>query len=412
MRGSTPKDQRLLHIIEQLNESGKVKVNVLAKKLGVTERTIRNDLSLLEKNGICSIHYGGAEILGPISQHIFQLSGLKNIINSLSIYQDTQELSMMTNHNKPEVFVLGSFNVDIVSEVVTFPKSGQTVRGKSTHFYAGGKGANQATAAANVNNHVHFTAKVGRDEFYEMAKTYLQSTKINSLSLFEHLSVHTGNAIIIVNTENAENFITINPGANETLTRSEIDSQLDFLKKGRVFLTQLENNFEMTEYALTKAAEFNLQVILNPAPYLPEVRSVLSKIDILTPNETEASDLTGIVVEDINTAKQAALKIHQMGVKKIIITLSHQGVLFFDGNEYLHFPAYKAIPIDTSGAGDAFNGALAGALANGCDIHYAIQYANAFASLAVERKGASNMPSHDWVLNRIQSEPLYRMQRV
>lgn len=406
------KHQRLLFIIDQLAKKQRVRVKSLAKLLNITERTIRNDLKELQENGICELFYGGAEFSGSLGANMFRLSGVKEIMNGLNTqYTETAgKQNDQTDH--ADVYILGSFNIDIVSEVASFPKNGQTVRGKSTNFYAGGKGANQATAAAKVNENVHFTTKIGNDEFNAMAKTYLGSTNIKSVSLFEDNETHTGNAIIIVNTENADNFITINPGANEKISEAELLGDQKILNNSKIFLTQLENNFDITEKAVKLAKAKNLTVILNPAPYLSEVNNILPYIDILTPNETEASDITGVNVTNVEEAKLAAEKIFTLGVKKVIITLSSQGCLYFDGDKHLHFPAFKALPIDTSGAGDSFNGALAGALANGDQIEYAIKYASAFASLAVERKGASNMPDHKWVLQRIETENNYSFNEI
>ena len=132
--------------------------------------------------------------------------------------------------------------------------------------------------------------------------------------------------------------------------------------------------------------------MLNPAPYIDECKSLIHLIDIITPNETEAQDLTGIKVTDLDTAQQAAKAIHAMGAKIIVMTMGSKGALMFDGQHYRHYPPYKAVVTDTSGAGDSFNGALAACLANEHPIDYAIKFASAYASLAVERKGASNMP--------------------
>ena len=144
-----------------------------------------------------------------------------------------------------------------------------------------------------------------------------------------------------------------------------------------------------------------VQVILNPAPYVPEVEKLIPICDLITPNETEASQISGVNITDIPSAKEAALVIHRKGAKKVLITMGGQGSLIFDGEKFTHIPAFAAVVVDTTGAGDAFNGALAASLANGKDLNQAAHYATAFASLAVEREGAANMPSEHQVAARM-----------
>lgn len=300
------------------------------------------------------------------------------------------------------VYILGSFNVDIVSEVEDFPKVGQTVHAYSTNFYPGGKGANQAAAAAKLSDSVHFSVKIGMDEFGDKAKTHLSGIEINSLTIFEDKAQPTGNAIILVSQKTGDNVITIDLGANETITREEIQKEWPLIQSSAVFLTQLENNFDITKTAVEYASASNTQVILNPAPYTDRVKELLPLIDIITPNETEAQDMAGIAVTNMDSVKEAAHIIHTMGAKNVIITLGSKGCLLFDGKTYTIFPPYKAVVVDTSGAGDSFNGSLASSLANGKSLHQSIRYASAFSSLAVEQKGASNMPDDFLVQARLQ----------
>jgi sugar/nucleoside kinase (ribokinase family) len=168
-----------------------------------------------------------------------------------------------------------------------------------------------------------------------------------------------------------------------------------------VLLVQLENNISATLNVLKLAQTLGVRVIMNPAPFSRDVLSCMNFIDILTPNETEASLLSGIEITDLASAKDAALAIVQLGAQCVIITMGSQGALLYDQRQFQHISAFPALSVDTTGAGDAFNGALAAALADGQSIAQAATYASAFASLAVEREGASNMPDREQVLTRL-----------
>ncbi len=312
--------------------------------------------------------------------------------------------AISSNTDEIDVYVLGSFNIDIVSCVPHFPKIGQTIRAISTNFLPGGKGSNQASAASKVSQHVHFTVKLGKDEFASKARSYLASTDINTFSIFESETSATGNAVIMVSEDEKNNMIAIDLGANERFTEDEILSELERIKRSKVFLTQLENNFDSTKSAIKLASSTDAVVILNPAPYSEQVKELVEMVDIITPNETEASDLSGVLVKDLESAKQAATIIHSMGAGIVVITMGADGCLLYDGETHTHFEPFKAEVVDTVGAGDSFNGALAASLAKGEQLHDAIRYASAFASLAVERQGASNMPDDELVKARLNQQ--------
>ncbi|MEH6533603.1 MAG: ribokinase [Photobacterium frigidiphilum] len=302
------------------------------------------------------------------------------------------------------LYVLGSYNVDIVSEVKDFPKVGETIRATSTTFYSGGKGTNQATAAAKVSNNVHFCTKVGSDSFASRAKKHLQSTQLASLSLYQHRSVSTGNAFIMLSEQTRDNMITLDLGANLTLTEQEVASEASKLESSNVLLVQLENNLSAISQTLQQAKQHQVLTILNPAPYSHHVSQLIQWIDVITPNETEAQSLTNIEVIDIESAEQAAKCIYSMGPKLVVITLGSKGCLVYDGSEFKRYLSYSSNVVDTCGAGDSFNGALAASLSNGVSVKDSINYANAFASLAVERKGASSMPEDKDVHERMTQQ--------
>lgn len=384
-----------------------VSVKTLAGIFSVTERTIRNDLHTLAKQKICETFYGGARAIQYEGDIYFESTYLNNVSSQLK----TPHASKGTSNTEvdvsaPTIYILGSFNIDIVLEVNDFPKAGESVLAHSTKYYGGGKGANQAIAAAKISNHVHLTIKVGQDVFAENAKSYLANANIASLNILDDAENPTGNAIILISQPSGENKIAINLGANNHLTVDDIIHDLDLIRDCRVFLTQLENNFDIMSLTTTYAKKSGATTIVNPTPYNAKIKTILPFIDIITPNEIEASDLSGLPVYDVPSAKQAAAEIYNMGVAHVIITLGEKGCLYYNGERHIYLAGHKAAVIDSSGAGDSFNGALAASIANGKSIEDALIFANAFASLKVERRGASNMPDVSLVHARLQAQQL------
>lgn len=381
------KEQRLLYIIKALKKSGKVRVKELASHLSVTERTIRRDLNYLKQQDIADVFYGGARSLIKSENILFE----KKYVWS--------KASMFVNDNagsekralKGNVFVFGSFNTDLVYAMNDFPKAGETVHANGFYCSTGGKGSNQAIAAAAAGAKTTLLVKVGKDDFGVKAKHHLKSTNISALSVLESDDYATGSAIVMLS-RTGENSIIIDLAANTDFSQDDIEMHYPLIKETDVFLAQLENNFSATKLAVKYAKKANKVVIVNPAPYSSEITSILKYVDILTPNQSEAESITGIDIVDEASTRQAAEKIHDLGVGQVIITLGAEGCWYFDGKNHTFLKSFKAISVDTSGAGDAFNGALAASLAQGNSMMQAITFASAFASLAVERKGASNMP--------------------
>jgi len=400
------KNDRQNEIRVKLVKDKKVYVCELAKELQVTTRTIRNDLKELSSRAICVPFHGGASLVQVAEESLFDKSVINTILRGLGQNSVDPAIIPLPKERLLDggIYILGSFNVDIVSETLMLPRIGQTIRSSSTHFYAGGKGTNQAVAAAKLNNNVHLAIKLGMDEFSEKARKYIANTEISSFTIFENEIASTGIALVWVSHATGDNMITIDLGANETFTQEDILFDLDIIKKCKLFLTQLENNFSITRFAIMQAKSFHALVLVNPAPYVSEVKDILHLIDIITPNKVEAEALSGRVITDIDSAKSAAQCIHQQGAKCVIITLGGQGCLLFDGLIFTYIPAYKSAVVDTSGAGDAFTGALAACIANGKALIDSVQYACAFASLKVERKGASNMPNSSLVYHRMQQQ--------
>ena len=397
------KEQRQELIIQLLRQQGQASVTFLSQQLAVTKETIRTDLAKLQRDGLVVRHHGGVSL----KKHLMQNELLQDDNLDISHLMPTHYRTHSVNHQKGaaknmmgKVCVFGSFNVDIVAKVDRFPKNGETLIAKETTFGPGGKGANQALAAHSAGARVHFATKVGKDQFNQFAKNHFDSSGMESFSIYEAADATTGSAVIYVN-DAGENFIAICPGANQTVSDVEVAELMPFLRESKVLLVQLENNFDAIDGVMKLAKGLNIQVILNPAPYSPEVDTFIANADIITPNETEASQISGVEVTDIESAKQAAQVIHQRGANNIIITMGKQGALLFDGKQYSHIPSYSAVAVDTTGAGDAFNGALAASLAKGKNLAQSALYATAFASLAVEREGAANMPNNSLVEARM-----------
>lgn len=306
-----------------------------------------------------------------------------------------------------KVFVLGSYNLDLVYTVDKFPETGQTIMAKGVHSQHGGKGSNQAIASAKAGAKTHFAVKIGDDNYSIAAKSLLLNGMFEEVSLFEQVGCATGTAIVMVSEHSQDNSIIVSSGANNMLTEKEIISCFQTISTSEVLVTQMETNAEPIRIALQHAAKNNVTTILNPAPYREEVKELLPFATYVTPNITEAEEIVGFKIDDSIMTEKAALKIHRMGAANVIITLGSRGCLLYDGVNFEHFSAFPAISIDTSGAGDAFNGALAAMLAKGNDIKSAIFYASAFSSMAVERKGASNMPEHHEVMEKIKKHSEY-----
>lgn len=294
--------------------------------------------------------------------------------------------------NQKKVMVFGSFNIDLTACVSRFPLGGESVISKKNIIGTGGKGANQALAAAKAGGNVHFVTKVGEDQFGEMVRSAISSSRIVSSTLLTTRLAPTGTSLIYISEQERENMIVVCPGANATVDGNDIRSILPSLEEADILLVQGENNNDATEMLVRQAKSINKMVILNPAPFSKSLAGILNMVDIITPNETEAALLAGIEVNDIESAKRAAVYISSQGPSTVIITLGNKGVIVYHKNDFTHIPVFRCQPVDTTGAGDAFNGAFVAGLADGLDIIQAATWACAFASLSVEREGAANHP--------------------
>jgi len=288
---------------------------------------------------------------------------------------------------KPKIAVVGSVNVDMVVKSERIPAPGETVTGGQFVMAAGGKGANQAVAAARLGAEVVLIAKVGQDMFGQQSIDNYKREGIDTSYVMRDPQNATGVALIMVD-RNGENSISVASGANHALTAAEIDAAAEAIRAADVLMLQLEVPLECVQRAAQLAAEAEVPVILNPAPAVPLPDELLGKISYLTPNESEASLLTGITVTDESSARAAARQLLARGVRCVIITLGAKGALVIDYRRDVLVPAYKVEAKDTTAAGDAFNGGLACALARGMALEDAVREANLVGAFSVTRLGA------------------------
>ncbi|EFL77619.1 ribokinase [Actinobacillus pleuropneumoniae] len=293
--------------------------------------------------------------------------------------------------------VLGSVNADHVIRVPYFPKAGETLKGGHYHIAYGGKGANQAVAAARVRNtslvEVDFIACIGADDIGRAMKQAFVQDGINPEHIVEVADQMTGIAMIQV-ADSGENSIVISAGANANLDESVVAQHQATIESADCLLVQLETPLQAVEKALKIAKAHHTQVILNPAPAQPLSDEILSNIDMITPNETETALLTGVQVVDEQTAQQAANVFHQKGIQTVLITLGAKGAFLSENGNGEIIAGFKITPVDTTAAGDTFNGALAVALLEGKSMRDAVMFAHKASSISVTRMGAqSSIPT-------------------
>lgn len=285
------------------------------------------------------------------------------------------------------IVVVGSSNTDMIIQVPKIPCPGETILGGKFSTAAGGKGANQAVAAARAGANVTFIARVGKDVFGRQAVDGFIRDKINVENVITDIQTPSGVALISVD-HAGENSIAVASGANANLSVSDIEAAADIIASADILLMQLEIPLNTVEAAASIAAANGVKVILNPAPAQPLSNELLRRVSILTPNETEAEILSGIKVQSVNDAKTAAEEIAGKGVKTILITLGSKGVFAYSPEIKELIPAFKVNAVDTTAAGDVFNGAFAVALAENKTLANSIRFANAAAALSVTKLGA------------------------
>ena len=289
-----------------------------------------------------------------------------------------------------DISVLGIFVADISFSGPKIPAIGETILGNKYNVGPGGKGCNQAVAIARLGAKVNFISKIGKDSYGELALNTLTKNKINTESVIQDENLQTGVAGILVDKNSGKNAINVIVGAPSTLKVAEIDKHIDIIKNSKIFLTQLEVPKDVTLHCLKTAKENGCLTILNPAPASEISKEFYKNIDYFTPNETEAEFYTGIKITNEKEAKQAADKLINLGIKKIIITLGEKGLFYSDGKEEIYLQATPVKAIDTTGAGDAFNGGLAFGLSKEKPIKECLELANKVAGISTTKLGAGD----------------------
>lgn len=304
---------------------------------------------------------------------------------------------------RKHIVVVGSSNSDLIIQLARIPRPGETITGGRFSMAAGGKGANQAVAAARTGGEVTFVARVGDDIFGQRAVDALAGDGIDVTRVIHDREAPSGIALIFVQ-KGGENSIGVAPGANARLAVEDVRGVFDVISSAGTLLMQLETPLPTVAEAAGIARGGNARVILNPAPARQLNEELLRRIDILTPNETEAAFLTDIAVEGAEGAFRAAEVLRARGVGTAIVTLGARGAcVVTDGLREL-IPGFKVDPVDTTAAGDVFNGALAVALSEGSELPAAIRFANAAAAISVTRLGAQpSVPRRDEVEAFLQS---------
>ena len=299
---------------------------------------------------------------------------------------------------KGKVVVVGSFMMDLVVKAERRPKTGETLVGESFGMYIGGKGNNQAIAAARFGCQVHMVGKLGQDSFADQFLDNHKLEGINSDFIIQDPNVGTGVANPFIDT-NADNSIIIIPRANMTLTPNAVSLAEKPIAEADVLLLQLEIPINASKRAAEIAQANGTIVILNPAPAQEIPDDFIQLADILTPNEVETEMLTGISVTDEKSVEKAAQSLIEKGVKIVILTLGGRGAFVAAEGKSQMIPAFNVSPVDTTAAGDSFCGVLAASLAEGLDLSTAVKYANAAGGLAVTKMGAEpSLPSLKEVL--------------
>jgi ribokinase len=297
----------------------------------------------------------------------------------------------------PEIFVIGSLNMDLVVRTTRLPQAGETLAGSEFHLIPGGKGANQAVAASRSGANTHMIGCVGDDAFGEIMLESLRNANVDVNGVSRLNGISTGTATIIVE-ESGENRIIIIPGANGRVTYNLVEQKWDLIARSDMVILQYEIPLTTVHSIIKNCQQQNIPVLLNPAPMYPIPMDILSALDTLVVNEAEAANLTEISIGGLDSAKESARKILQSGVKTVIITLGENGAILLDNNGFIYHPGYKIPVVDTTAAGDTFVGGYAASINEGKSSTKALEYACAASAIAVTKLGAqTSIPSRDEV---------------
>ena len=304
-----------------------------------------------------------------------------------------------------KVVVFGSFVADMTGRGPKFPVAGETVLGSAFKVGPGGKGSNQAVAAHRAGADVCFITKLGADTFGQMARSFYEAEGMDTRYLLIDPEASTGGALIMVNEQTAQNEIMVILGACNQFSDADLESRREKIESADILLLQMETNPDALEKVIRMAYEKGVRMVLNPAPARPIADELLGMIDTVTPNETEAFTLTGVKVENKEDAHRAAQVFLSKGVKNVVITLGEHGVYVTDGAREELYERITVMAVDTTGAGDAFNGGFVMALSMGKDLFEAARFGNCTGALSVTKIGtAPAMPTREEI------EALYQKQ--
>lgn len=293
------------------------------------------------------------------------------------------------------ISVIGSLNMDLVIQTERVPLAGETISGRDFNLIPGGKGANQAIAAAKAGSPTSMFGCVGDDEFGEVLLNSLKDAGVNTVNVSKTSKVRTGVASIILESS-GENRIIIISGANNLVDAAYVDSHWDEIKLSSLILLQHEIPLETCHYIIEKAHASSIPVMLNPAPFHEIPTDVLTKVDYLAVNEVELQGIVPTQVSSIEDVIRAGKEINQMGVKQVLITLGGDGAVLVSNEEVIHQPAFTVNAVDTTAAGDTFVGYFASAIINGFGLKQALVNSCGAAALAVTKVGAqSSIPCND-----------------
>jgi len=303
----------------------------------------------------------------------------------------------------PSVTIVGSLNMDLVVQVAHLPAPGETILGRDYHTIPGGKGANQAVAAARLGGVVHMVGRVGQDKYGQTLRANLSAEGINVEFVQVDSETESGVALITLD-EAGSNTIVVAPGANMLLTPQDVSLAFKHITSMDVLVLQLELPIECVLEAARSGRARGAKVVLNPAPARLLSEDIYKNVDVLVPNETETSLLTGLPVDTLGQAEQAANRLLEMGVGAVVLTLGGRGALVvIPGENSIHIPPHVVQVVDTTAAGDAFVAGLAVGLAEGLNLAEAARIGNSAGAIAVTRLGAQpSMPTRKDVVRMLE----------
>jgi len=302
------------------------------------------------------------------------------------------------------IVVIGSINMDIVIHAERMPRQGETVFGSNLNFFPGGKGANQAVAAARLGAETYMVGRVGKDSFGEPLRSRMLQNGINCDHVIVDENAATGTALIVINPE-GNNSILVAPGASQNVSPGDADAAADLIRNADALLMQFEIPLESVAHAADLAKAHGVLTVLDAGPAKKCSPDLLTEVDVLSPNETEAEALIGLPITDLASAKNAAQEFMEMGVKTLVLKLGENGCIAASEGKITHYPAFSVSPVDTTAAGDAFTAALGVELARGEPFDRAARFANAAGALSTLKPGAQpSMPTREQVLRFLQEQ--------